>query len=300
MIKTLLKILVVLLLAGMPVLAGSYATAGEARSKQLEEARSAVEKSSLSTEAKSGILIKADRAVTAGIPQADVAVIVTRGIKQGVDSRNIEGFLETATRAKEQNLPVRLILDRTEEGLAKAVPPAKIEGVTRQLSGHLAAARPVVDNLENRGVRSTNAKGTDTATETVARAFEKSIPQNEVTRIGQKVNDRNGSLALFNSAVNTMTTFAGNGMSHEQSANLVGSAIEKGYSERDLEGMERYMTDQLRKNRPMSEIVSGMNSQMERGATMMRDTQMQGRPGGGPMGPNTGGMGGMGGMGGRR
>ncbi len=299
MAKSILKILMVLAMAAGPVLAVPYAGAEEARSRQLEEAKSAVEKSSLPREAKSGILTKADRAVAAGVPAEDVSVIVTRGVKQGVDSRSIEGFLDTATRAKEQNLPVRLILDRTEQGLAKGIPPEKIEGVTRQLSGHLAAARPIVNNLENKGLRSANAKGADTATETVARALEKSIPKNEITGIGQKVTDRKGSLALFNQAVDTMTTFAGNGMSHEQSARLVNGAIEKGYSERNLEAMERYMTDQLRKNRPMSEIVSGMNSRMEQG-DMMRDTQMQGRPGGGSMGPSPGGMGGMGGMGGRR
>jgi hypothetical protein len=59
--------------------------------------------------------------------------------------------------------------------------------------------------------------------------------------------------------------------------------------------MERYMVNERRKNRPMDEVVSGMNSRMERGE-MTHDTQMQDRTGGGSMGgPNSGSMGGMGG-----
>jgi hypothetical protein len=86
-----------------------------------------------------------------------------------------------------------------------------------------------------------------------------------------------------------------NGMTAEQAIKMVHTAVGKGYSERDLEAMERYMVNEHRKNRPMDEIASGMNSRMERGE-MMHDMQMQDRKGGGSMGgPNSGGMGGMGG-----
>ena len=111
--------------------------------------------------------------------------------------------------------------------------------------------------------------------------------------------ERKGSIGLFNRAVDTMTTFVGNGMTTEQAAKMVHTAVDKGYSERDLEAMERYMVDELRKNRPMNEVVSDMNSRMERGE-MMHDMQIE-RPGAGSMhSPSSGGMGGMGGMGGRR
>ncbi len=301
MAKAVFKILIAALLATAAILtAVPRATAAEAGSKHLEDARTTVEKSQLSREAKAGILAKADRAVAAGIPAEDVSVIITRGLNQGVESRHIEGFLETATRAKERNLPVRLILDRTEQGLAKGVPAEKISGVTQRLSDHLASAKPIVNKFESGGIRSPRAKASDDAVETVARALEKSIPQDAVMKTGEKVKDREGSIGLFNRAVDTMTTFAGSGMTAEQAAKMVHTAVDKGYSERDLEAMERYMVDGLRKNRPMSEVVSGMNSRMERGETM-RDTRMQDRPGGGPMHePGSGGMGGMSGMGGRR
>ncbi len=290
MTKAVLKVIIALLVtAGAVLTPVLYVWAEEAGSKHLEEARVTVEKSSLSKEAKAGMLTKADQAVAAGIPAEDVSIIITRGLNQGVQSRHIEGFLETATRAKEQNLPVRLILDRTEQGLAKGASAEKITGVTERLSEHLSDAKPIVNKFESGGVRPTGAKAPDDAVETVARALEKSIPQYAVMKTGEKVKDRKGSIGLFNRAVDTMTTFAGSGMTAEQAAKMVHTAVDKGYSERDLEAMERYMVNELRKNRPMSDVISGMNAQMEHG-TMMRGMERQG---GGMMGnPGSGGMGG--------
>jgi hypothetical protein len=301
MTKGFLKISIALLVTAAAVLmAAPYASADEAGPKHLEEARVTVQRSSLSKEAKAGILAKADRAVAAGIPAEDVSVIITRGLSNGVESRHIEGFLEIATRTKEQNLPVRLVLDRTEQGLAKGVPADKISGVTQRLSEHLAAARPIVNKFESGGAKSTGAKGSEDSVETVARALEKSIPRDAVMKTGESVKERKGSIGLFNRAVDTMTTFVGNGMTTDLAAKMVHTAVGKGYSEHDLEAMERYMVNERRKNRPMDEIVSGMSSRMERGE-MMHDMQMQDRTGGGSMGgPNSGSMGGMGGMGGRR
>jgi len=295
------NILIALLVTTAAILtAAPLARAEEAGSKHLEQARITVERSSLSKEAKAGILTKADQAVAAGIPAEDISIVITRGLDQGVESRHIEGFLETATRAKGRGLPVRLILDRTEQGLAKGVAPEKISGVTQRLSGHLAAAKPIVNRVESGGVKATHAKASDDAIETVARAMEKSIPQDAVLRTGEKVQERKGSLGLFNRAVDTMTTFAGSGMTAGQAVKMVHTAVDKGYSEGDFEAMERYMVNEFRKNRSMNDVISGMNSRMERGEGM-RDMQMQDRPGGGTMHePASGGMGGMSGMGGRK
>ena len=286
-------------MAGALVLtAAPRARADELGPKHLSEARLSVEQSSLSKEAKAALLAKADRAVAAGIPAEDVSVIITRGLKQGVPSPHIEGFLETATRVKEQKLPVRLVLDRIEQGLAKGVPAERIAGVTQRLSGNLATARPMVEKIESRGVKPASGGNSNEAIETVARALEKSIPADGIMRTGDKVRDQKGSISLFNRAVNTMTTFAGNGMRADQSSRLVHSAIERGYSERGFETMERYMFDELRKNHPMNDIVSSMESHMKRGEMLeWRDRSGEGSMGGSGSGMGGGSMGG-GGLGG--
>lgn len=293
------KMVALLALVGVMTLTFVLRANADEGSKQLDEARITVEKSSLTKEAKAGILAKADHAVTSGLPAEDVAIIITRGLKQGIPSTTIEGFLETSRKVKEQHLPSRLVLDRIEQGLAKGVPAERIAGVTQKLSGHLAAANSIVERIENRGVKPAQSGRSD-AVETVARALEKSIPPDAIVRTGEKVRDQKGSMVLFDRAVDAMTVFVSNGMHADQASRMVHSAIEKGYSERDLETMKRYMADELRKNRPMNEVVSGMESRMERGN--MRDMH-EGLEGGMMGGPGPGGMGGggsgmMGGSGG--
>jgi len=276
------------------------AGADETGSKHLGEARSTVEKSSLTREAKAGLLAKADQAVTSGLPAEDVAIIITRGLNQGAPVADIEGFLETATTVKKRNLPVRLVLDRIEQGLAKGAPAERISEVTRKLSGHLATAKPMVDKIESNELKPARSGRPDDAIEAVARALEKSIPPGAIMLTGEKVRDRKGSLMLFDRAVDTMTVFVGNGMHAEEASRMVHSAIDRGYSERDLDTMERYMSDELRKKRSMNDVVSGMEARMERGDMRERHDRSGGGMMGGPGSDGSGGSGsGMRGGGGR-
>ncbi len=301
-IKRIAATLAFLAMTGTMLLAAAApAGAQEAGWKNLDEARLSVDKSSLTREAKLDILTKADRAVNAGIPPEDVAVIINRGLKERVEGARISGFLEIAAGVKEQKVPVRLVLDRIEQGLSKGVPAERISAVVQGLAGKLAAARPIVNTLVERGVKPVRGGSPDDAVETVARALEKSIPENAIVRTGEQVKERKGTVALFDRAVDAMTIFVGNGMTVDQASRLIRTAMDRGYSEHDFDGMERYMTGELRKGRAMNDIVTGMESGIERGE------KREGRemPGGGPMrGPGSGmgagpGMGG-GGMGGRR
>jgi hypothetical protein len=267
--------------------------ADAAAAGKLGEARLVVEEASMTREAKSELLAKVDQSIAAGFPAEDVAIIVTRGLKQGVPGDRISGFLDAMTAIKAQGLPVRLVVERIELGLAKGVPAERIEGATRRLAANLAVARPLVEKLEGGGPGSDRGGPSDRTVETVARALERSISPDAIMRTGEKVRDRKASAVLFDRALDTMTVFVGNGMSSDQAARLVHAAVDRGYAERDLETMERYMTEGLRNKHPMHEVASGMEARMERGA--LRD--MHERHGGGMMrGSGAGGMGGGGGM----
>jgi hypothetical protein len=143
-----------------------------------------------------------------------------------------------------------------------------------------------VQNVEKDGLG--KGDGSGDAVETVARALERSIPGEAIERTGEKVRQQKGSMALFNRAVDTMTTFVGNGMGADHASRLVHTAMDRGYSERDLEAMERYMVSELRKNRPVKDIASGMETRMERGG-MRGGMERQG--GGSQRGPGSGGFG---------
>ncbi len=266
-----------------------------AEAQGLNEAREAVERSPFTAEEKTAIMTAAGNASAAGVPEADAAIIVTRGIERGADGPRIAEFLRASSSLQEQGLPARMVLDRVEQGFAKGVPAERIASSVEKLSGMIREARPVVESLELEN-RSGKA-GTDEAIETVARALERSVPAGEITKTGETVREHGGSLALFNRAVETATTFAGNGMNAADASRMVRDAIGRGYTGRDLEAMERYMVDQRRRNRSVEDIVSGMETRMEfngmRGGADRRTGGMRGGPGAGSMGGRTG-------MGGRR
>jgi hypothetical protein len=242
----------------------AWAGAGETGGKTLDEARLSVERASLARDTKLDILAKADRAVKAGVPSEDAAIIITRGLKQGADGKSISGFLETAATVKERGLPVRPVLDRIEQGLSKGVPAGRISSAAQGLAEKLASARPIVDDLMLSGVKPVPGRGHDDAIETVARALEKTIPEDAIMRTGGKVKEQKGSITLFAKAVDTMTTFAANGMTADRASRLVQAALDKGYSEKDMGKMEETMFSDLKRGRSMDEAAEGMENRMNR------------------------------------
>lgn len=188
--------------------------------------------SSLPRDAKLEVRVQADRAVKRGVPADDVAVIVNRSLKRGAGGGQIAGFLNTAAAVREQRLPVRPVLDRVEEGLSKGVPIGRISTVVRGLAEKLASARPIVSSLAQGGLKP--GSGQDEAIETVARALEKSIPRSVILDAGSKVRKQEGSIELFNRAVDTMTLLVGSGMPVEKASRLVASALDRSYPEREM------------------------------------------------------------------
>ena len=128
----------------------------------------------------------------------------------------------------------------------------------------LAAARPIVNDLLRSGIKPVPGRGHDDTIETVARALEKSIPEDAVKRTGEKVKEQKGSIALFDKAVDTMTALTANGMTADRASRLVEAALGKGYSERDIEKMQKAMFDDLKQGHTMDEVAAGMENRLNR------------------------------------
>jgi hypothetical protein len=273
----------------------ALAAAGEGGTL-LNEALFDLDNSSLPQEAKLEVRVQADRAVKKGVPADDVAVIVDRSLKRGAEGGQIAGFLKTAAAVREQHLPVRPVLDRVEEGLSKGVPVGRISTVVRGLAEKLASARPIVSSLAQGGLKP--GSGQDEAIETVARALEKSIPRSVILDAGSKVMEQEGSLELFNRAVDTMTFLVGSGMPVKKASRLVASALDQSYPEREMQkigatavaglqkGGNRNNTIVDRETRRERESMHDNRERMDRDQRMDRDERMDRElmrgPGAGP------------------
>lgn len=243
----------------------SQATMAETDGKEFDEIKVSVEQSSLPQERKASLLKKSSDAIRAGIPSADIAVIVKRGLARGVEGRTVEDFIQSAVRAKEQNLPVRPVLDRVQQGLSKGVPPERISGSAKRLIENLTVADRIVDSFSRSGLKAERAADRENGTQAVARALERAIPEDTINRIGARAIQKRASLATFNASVNTVTTFVEMGMSPEQASKLINKAMDKGYSEKEMIGMERDMSFMMREGWMMNDAMRSMETMMNRG-----------------------------------
>jgi hypothetical protein len=244
----------------------------------------------LSKTEKTEVQGRAVAAIKAGVPAEDVEIIVSRSIRRSADAATINRFLDTGISLRQQGLPVAPVLDRIEQGLSKGVPPERIAVAAQQLASKITVAQPIVDDLIRGGVKPRQRNERETAIEATARALEKSIPAEDLKKIGASVRERKGQLPLFISAANTAAYFAGSGMSSMTSSHLVQNAVEKGYTERDLDGMVKQIADRMRRGTRAEDAAHQMEREgMQGGRGMEQD--MGGRGGMGP-GSSTGGMGG--------
>lgn len=256
--------------------------------KDFAEIKVLIEKASLSQEKKTSLFSRSSSAVNAGIPSADVAVIVHRGLARNVDSKTIEAFIDINVRAREQNLPVRPVLDRVQQGLSKGVPPEKILAFTERLVEKLAAADRILSSIEKSGTKADKSRYREEGTQSVARALEKAIPEDMITKVGMKAAGKRVSFSTFNASINAITTFVEVGMQPEQALRLVNRAMDKGYSEKEMTEMEMKMSRMMKEGWMMDDAMKSMEMMMNKGS--MGD--MQKGMGTGPMSVPGTGMGG--------
>jgi hypothetical protein len=255
------KFLLVIVLSSFFMMPGPDRTA-VAEQALPEKIKAAVEHSPIPSQGKAEILDAAGRALNAGIPADDVEIIISRGRDRGISAATTRELIDTAVNVRAKDLPVRPVLDRIEQGLSKGVPSEKIAAASRNLSEKLSEARPIVNEFIRSGVRSGAEKDREYAVETVARALERSIPANTIERTGRQVKDRQGSVVLFDKAVHTLTSLTENGMPVESASRLVRSAVERGFTEKDLTKMERDVVEGLDKGRKVDDVVKSTESEI--------------------------------------
>jgi hypothetical protein len=240
-------------------------TFAETAVRDLEDVRLSIEKSAMPVERKAPLFRKVSNAVSSGIPSPDAAVIVKRGIARGFEARTLEETVDIVIGAREKGLPVRPLLDRLQQGLSKGVPPEKLTAATRRLSEKLGAGDTLISGLSGRGIKVASEGERAAAVYTVARSLEHSIPEEAITSLGLKAVKQGAPLSSFDTALNSMTAFVEMGMPVEQASGLIGKAIDRGYSEKEMVVMEREVSAGLREGRRMEEIMKDMEKMINNG-----------------------------------
>lgn len=276
-------------------LAGALAAALPAFAAQpAEQVTSAMEQSGVSRQDREALLQEADRALKAGVPAADLEIIVRRARERGLTPAQVRELIGTATQAGEQGLNVRPLLARIQQGLAKGVPAERIVMASRQLIAHLAAAEPLVKGLEARGLRVSSPDDRAYAIETVARALERSVPSAVIADVGEAAVQHGASLAQFDRAVRSLALITGAGIPADRAGELAREAIKHRFTDRDHARLERRISELAGQGRAIEEIAGAV----ERDMRSFRDPDDRRNNGGRDRGPATdrdaGGRGGRG------
>src|SRR2546425_472169 len=228
-----------------------------------------LEAADLSPKGKALLRAKGGEVVRAGVAEGEVAGLIQRGVGRGIQPAELVGLLDVVVRAKRQDLPVRPVLDKVKEGLAKRVPPTRIAEVASRLSGELATSRELVRRAEREGIRVEAAGDRERATQAVAAALGKGAPPKEMTDLSRQVARSGERATMSRLEVGAQTTgdLVSMGLSPRDASETVGAALSRGLSRHDVERLRERLGQELKRG-----------GSAEEGATRLREAIRSERP----------------------
>ena len=245
-----------------------------------------------------------DRGAAAGADVEQMRTIVERARQAGLDNEATASLLNPAVALAEKNLPTDPLLSKTLEGLAKQVPPSRMQPVLQQYRTRTEQADQVVAQWTQRarvrqmlgtegGDPSATAAQADDRTRlvtAVTEARQQGIPSGQVrsflSGLPEGVERRPVSMGEVATAVNVLPDLPGNGASPETSTRLLTAALDAGYDPESLRQLPSALQSaRQNSNRPVDALAQGTAQAIVQGtpATSVLQSLFQGSfPGGGP------------------
>lgn len=216
------------------------------------------------------------------LPQRDVNEIVRLGESRGLSQDDVAKMLLQASRAADRGLPPETILNKIKEGLAKGVPPSRIDPVLQDMTGKLETAKQVLGEIGGKG------KGGDRrAMEVTAEALGRGVKPEEIRALGRSGRGKKGGLTAeslaFGAKGLALTKEAG--IPGDQGVPLISEAIRQGFKPSDLLKLGREVKKHGRELRENKVLLKDVQKALERGERVDRlfrreDRDRSGRGGG--------------------
>lgn len=256
---------------------------------QAQDARTSINASALPARDKTAVVALLDRAAALGVPADDLDIITSRALNRGADREALSGMLRTVITAAERELPLRPIVDRLEQGLAKNISFPRIDAATEGLTRALEEGKKIVDGLARpAGGRKQDH---DAAIEAAARALEQSVPADRLRATGASALAGSGGLSLVAASFSAIGALATNGVMPDQADRIIRKALGAGYSEQGLAGLERQLLADLKAGKPVAAAADELESKLERRPDRAGDGGRERRGSGGDRGFGGGGGG---------
>jgi len=246
-------------------------------------------------------LLDQGRAADADAEQ--LSAVAERARRAGLGPEATASLLRPTVELAERDLPTSHLLSKTLEGLAKNVPPARMQPVLQQYRSHTERAgqlvtqwtgQPEVQELlggdGNASGKNASEGAYDPLITAAAEAQQQGIPAENVEAFldGLPVNveRRSVSPTEVSAAVDVLPDLPGNGTSAESARQLLTSALDAGYSPESLRQLPSALQSARRNSdQPVDALAEGTAQAIARGtpAAQVLKSLFQGAfPGGGP------------------
>ena len=243
-----------------------------------------------------------ERGRKAGADAEQMQMVAKRARRAGLSAKATASLLRPAVALAEQDLPSTSLLSKTLEGLAKRVPPSRMQPVLQQYRTHTEQAGRLVNQWTQRSdVREllgasentpSNADKTARAqlVTATAEAQQQDIPAKDIEAflngLPQGIERRPVSLGQVATAVGVLPDLPGNGTSQETARALLTSALNADYSPESLRQLPSALQSAHQKSkRPVDVLAQGTAKAIAKGtpaATVLQSLFQGGLPGGGP------------------
>jgi len=243
------------------------------------------------------------RGVDAGIDEGLMRSVAERARQTGTAPEATAEMLAPAVRLAEAGLPATPVLNKVLEGLAKRVPPARVQSVADRLAGHVQQVGPVVDTwLQREDVRAASAevegKGRADIIVSAANARQQGLALDDVQLLlaelpgrarGRRLGPSNVAAAVRATAEMPRDDADPSGVRE-----IVLAAVEAGYTADEIGQLPVALRQaQARANRPLPALARDARRAISRGtpASEVIGQLSRGRP---PLPPPAAGRGGSG------
>ena len=194
----------------------------------------------------------AEQALTsASVSEADVRVIVNQARARQLTPQHLTGWAQRLGELRRNDLPTAPMIDRIQQGLAKGIPPAKIDAALDALTQNLAWGNQVVSARVARAELRTDPRLAAMAVANLDMAQRQGFTRGQLEQML-------GNVPLNLGQLTTAMVLAGEwnalGMKHGEAVSTLQEAIRSGMGASELSELGRTFTQGLREGHRFDDI----------------------------------------------
>lgn len=243
-----------------------------------------------------------DQATQAGVDTDLVQQVVDQAERAGLDEPQTAQLLDPAVRLAQDELPAEGVLRKALEGLAKGVPPPRVQPVLEQMQAHTEQAGTLVRDWAEQPAAREMMGGEDGSAlderargqlvRSAAQARSQDVPAEVVQELLETLPDGTGRRPISPDevavALQVLPEFVSDGASPQATIQLLTSALDAEYGPSNMRQLPTAMrVGQEQSRRPVDAVIHDATQAIAQGtpaADVLNRLFDGGPPGGGPPG----------------